>query len=127
MFWTLLSRLNESYLLPSKVAPIKRLTIPRLELSGAHLLTWIIHHVQQVFHIPLNSIYAWTDGMVILSCLTGTPDVSSPMLGTDSHISSSQYLLIDGIMSAEQIIQQTVLSGSLPLQTVGSHVMVGWS
>ena len=71
----------------TKVAPIKRLTIPHLELCGAHLLARILRHVQQVFRIPLNCVYAWTESMDVHSWLTGNPDVSSPMLGTESHVS----------------------------------------
>ncbi len=42
----------------TKVAPIKRLSIPRLELCWAQLL---MHHVRNVLKIPLHHVYAWTD------------------------------------------------------------------
>ena len=42
----------------SKVSPIKKLTIPRLELCGAHLLSQFLHHVNEVYQFPLKNIYA---------------------------------------------------------------------
>ena len=44
----------------TKVAPINKLTIPRLELCGAYLLAQLLHHVQLVLYIPHNFLYAWT-------------------------------------------------------------------
>ena len=50
----------------TKVSPIKRLYIPRLELCGAQILARLLCHTMKILKIPVRSIFAWTDSTVAL-------------------------------------------------------------
>ena len=50
----------------SKLATIKKQTIPRLELYGAQVLSKLLFQSAKDLGIPMSSVYAWSDSAVAL-------------------------------------------------------------
>lgn len=57
----------------TKVAPLKQLTIPHLELNAALLLTRLTSHVQKVLNLKTDSVYLWTDSSITLTWISTHP------------------------------------------------------
>ena len=57
----------------TKVAPIKQVCIPRLELCGAVLLSSLMVEVGEVMDIPKSDWHMWTDSEVVLAWLNSHP------------------------------------------------------
>ncbi|XP_055528062.1 uncharacterized protein LOC129720599 [Wyeomyia smithii] len=73
----------------SRVAPLKRLTIARLELCAAVLAAHLHHRIKRAIDIGICSSYFWSDSSVTLEWLRSPPNRWQTFVG--NHVSEVQH------------------------------------
>ncbi|GFX88550.1 DUF1758 domain-containing protein [Trichonephila clavipes] len=64
----------------SRIAPLKSITIPWLELCVAVLLAKLIRKTIKSMKILFNDIVLWIDSTIVLSCIKKEPSVLKPIV-----------------------------------------------
>ena len=53
----------------TRIAPLKKVTIPRLELSASQLCITIGNMLKRELNIKVRDMHFWTDSMIVLKCI----------------------------------------------------------
>ncbi len=83
----------------SRVAPISKVTLPRLELCGATLMGDLAEKLQKILKIKIDNVKHWTDSELVLSWILNDGNyktfVANRVVKINSQTSSEQWKYIN--------------------------------
>lgn len=102
----------------SRVAPIKAVTIPRLELAAAVLAVRLAEQVKTQCTLPLESSTFWTDSMIVLQTIRNTSTrfhvfVANRLTIIHDHTMPNQWRYVDGRQNPADMASRGVTAAKL--------------
>ena len=107
----------------ARVAPTKHTTIPRLELSAAHLLSKLLRQVVKDLAIPASQFYCWTDSAIALCWIKGSPSnlkvyVANRVAAIHEMTSPQQWRHVRSKHNPEDLASRGTPPSELPSSTL---------
>ncbi|XP_035904112.1 uncharacterized protein LOC118508413 [Anopheles stephensi] len=107
----------------SRVAPLKRITLPRLELSAAVLGAHLHHRVRKAMQLKASDSVFWSDSTVILNWIAYLPNtwktfVANSVAEVQHHSHPRQWRHVPGSSNLADLVSRGMSAASITLSTL---------
>lgn len=110
----------------SRISPIEKITLPRLELLAALMAAQLAAHIKSVWRCDNRSTNFWSDSTIVIYCLKRDPNASKPFVANHVVIiieqsASSPWYHVSGSSNPADLVSR----GATAVQLTDSSIW--WS